>query len=60
MPKELKKLMKRNDLKLIRQKGHAIWKHKSGALITTSISPSCIHAIKNIKKDIKKTLGCVR
>ena len=57
MPKELKKLMKKNHFVILRMKNHVVWKHISGALVTTSKTPSCKHALKNIMKDIKNTTG---
>ena len=58
MTKELKKLMKKNDFQLIRQKNHLVWEHKNiGCKVTTSVTPSCKFAIRNIMKDIKKEVG---
>ena len=57
MPKELKKLMKKNHFIILRMKNHIVWQHISGALVTTSKTPSCKHALKNIMKDIKNVTG---
>ena len=58
MTKELKKLMKKNDFVLLRQRKHMVWEHKgTGGLVTTSTSPSCKGAIRNIQKDIKTVTG---
>ena len=60
MTKELKKLMKKNDFEVIRNKKHIVWKHKeNGALVTTSSTPSNKNAIKMIMKDIRKEVGVV-
>ena len=57
MPKEIKKLMKKNHFTILRMKNHVVWIHISGAIVITSKSPSCKYAIKNIMKDIKKEVG---
>ena len=58
MPKELKKLMKKNHFSIIRQKKHIVWSHNvTGALVTTSSTPSNQNAIRMIMKDIKKEVG---
>ena len=57
MTKELKKLMKKNQFTLIRQKKHLVWQHITGGLVTTSSTPSCQNAIRNIRKDIKSVTG---
>jgi predicted RNA binding protein YcfA (HicA-like mRNA interferase family) len=57
MTKELKKLMKKNDFTLIRQKKHLVWEHTTGGLVTTSSTPSCKNALRNIMKDIKTVTG---
>ena len=60
MPKDLKKLMKKNDFVVTRMNKHIVWKHKeTGAIVTTSKTPSCKFALKNIMKDIKKEVGVV-
>jgi len=57
MTKELKKLMKKNEFTLIRQKRHLVWEHINGGLVTTSSTPSCQGAIRSIMKDIKSVTG---
>ena len=57
MTKELKKLMKKNKFTLIRQKKHLVWEHITGGLVTTSSTPSCQNALRNIKQDIKSVVG---
>ena len=58
MKKELSKLMKKNGFVLIRSNKHLIWEHEIiGKKITTSSSPSCKNAMKNIKKDINSVLA---
>lgn len=60
MPKEVKKLMKKNHFEIIRMKNHIVWQHtKLGVKVTTSKSPSCKNAIRNIMKDIKLMTGVV-
>jgi len=59
MSKELKKLMKKNHFVIIRQNNKAVWKHISGAIVYTSLTPSCKRALKNIQKDIKHSTGVV-
>ena len=59
MPKELKKLMKKNDFVIHRDKKHLIWKHTDGAIIVTPKTPSDHRAIKNIMRDIKREVGFV-
>ena len=60
LKKELKKLMKKNKFELIRQKNHLVWQHiEKKCKVTTSSSPSCKHALKNIMKDIQKEVGFV-
>jgi hypothetical protein len=57
MPKELKKLMKKNHFEVIRMNKHIVWQHKTGGKVTTSATPSCKNAIRNIMKDIKNVAG---
>lgn len=57
MTKEVKKLMKMNNLYILRQGNKCIWKHIGGAIIVTSLTPSDHRAIKNIRRDIKKVIG---
>ena len=57
MPKDLRKLMKKNNFLLMKQNGHLHWKHVNGGKVTTSLTPSCRHAMQNIKKDIKNVTG---
>jgi len=59
MPKELKKLMKKNDFVIARMKNHLIWKHVTGAIVVTPKTPSDVRALKNIRRDIKRTVGVV-
>jgi hypothetical protein len=57
MNKELKKLMKKNNFYLLREKKHLVWQHKSGGIVTTSRTPSCHRAFKNIVKNITEITG---
>lgn len=58
MKKELKKLMKKNNFDLLRKKNHLVWIHQiTGKKVTTSATPSCQNAIKNIMRDIKHEVG---
>ena len=60
MPKDLKKLMKKNNFELMKQNGHLHWKHKkSGLKLVTSTTPSNQKAIMHIRMDIRKLLGAV-
>ena len=55
MKNEISKLMKKNDLVLIREKKHMIWKHiESGEIITTSKTPSSSNVLFAIKRDIRR------
>ena len=55
MTKELKKMMKKNDMELVRQKKHLIWKHKTlGFLVTTPSTGSDHRGLKNTMRDIKR------
>ena len=58
MPKELKKLMKKNHFEILRNNKHIVWMHKiKGVKITTSSTPSSKNAIRAIQKDIKNVVG---
>ena len=57
MPKELKKLMKKNHFEVIRMNKHIVWQHQNGGKVTTSKTPSCKNAMRNIMKDIKTVTG---
>jgi hypothetical protein len=55
MTKELKKMMKQNDMELIRQKKHLIWRHKTlGFKVTTAKTPSDWRSLKNTQRCINK------
>ena len=41
---------------LIREKSHYIWKHSTGAIITTSKTPSGNYALAQCNRQIKKAL----
>jgi hypothetical protein len=53
MPRQhVKQLAKQFGYELIRQSKHLIWQHcQTGAIVTTSKSPSDYRAIRNIEKD---------
>ena len=60
MGKEIKKLTKKNNYQLVRSNKHLVWKHKVfGGTITTSKTPSCKFALKEIEKNIRHQLACV-
>lgn len=54
---QIKKLMRNNGFSLIREKSHYIWKHSSGAIITTAKTPSGNYAIAQCNRQIKKVLA---
>tara|TARA_B100000902_G_C26525668_1_gene535421 strand:- start:185 stop:376 length:192 start_codon:yes stop_codon:yes gene_type:complete len=54
---QIKKLMRNNGFSLIREKSHYIWKHSTGAIITTSKTPSGNYAIAQCNRQIKKVLA---
>ena len=55
MTKELKKMMKQNDMELVRNKKHLIWKHKTlGFKVTTAKTPSDHRSLKNTMRDINR------
>ena len=55
MTKELKKMMKKNDMELVRNKKHLIWKHKTlGFKVTTAKTPSDYRSLKNTMRDINR------
>ena len=50
--------MKKNNFDLLRKKNHLVWIHQiTGKKVTTSATPSCQNAIKNIMRDIKHEVG---
>lgn len=57
MNKELKKLMIKNNFRLLRKKKHFVWEHKSGGIVVTSKTPSCHRAFMEIEKNITKIIG---
>lgn len=52
--KELETLMKSAGFSLARHKRHAIWKHPSGAMVSTSMSPSDKNAVKRAAQQLTK------
>ena len=62
VPKEVKKVMKKNDFEFWKRKGsgHILWKHKvTGKCLVTSATPSNKKCIMHIKCDIRKLIGVV-
>jgi len=57
MPKELKKLMKKNKFTFLRQNNKIVWQHTSGVTMSTSATPSCNYYLNQIKRDIKRNIG---
>ena len=54
---EIKKLCEKHGFKLVREKKHFVWKHPSGAVLTTPKSTSNRHAPNNLNKRIKRLLA---
>jgi len=53
-------LMRVHEFTLRRESGkHRIWQHASGALVTTSKTASDHRALKNIERDIRRSLAAV-
>ena len=60
MKKEVKKLMKQNDMILIRHKNHCIWQHNTLKFkVVTSKTASDHRSIKNIMRDINRGFALV-
>ena len=59
--KELNVLMLNNGFTLARETKHLIWKNEGANVsISTSITPSVVMAIKQIKRDIRRAIGHVK
>ena len=59
--KELNVLMLNNGFTLARETKHLIWKNEGANVsISTSKTPSGVMAIKQIKRDIRRKIGCVK
>ena len=59
--KELKVLMLNNGFKLARDNKHLVWVNDDvNVSISTSKTPSGVMAIKQIKRDIRRKIGCVK
>ncbi len=59
--KELNVLMLNNGFKLARENKHLIWVNEGANVsISTSKTPSGVMAIKQIKRDIRRKIGCVK
>ena len=59
--KELNVLMLNNGFKLARETKHLVWKNDDvNVSISTSKTPSGVMAIKQIKRDIRRKIGCVK
>ena len=52
-------MMTAAEFSLIREKKHRVWKHHTGAIITTAKTVSDQRALKNIKRDIRRALQTV-
>jgi predicted RNA binding protein YcfA (HicA-like mRNA interferase family) len=52
--KELTVMMESNGFELQRSASHLVWKHVSGVQIFTSATPSCRHALNQIKRQIRQ------
>jgi hypothetical protein len=52
--KELTVMMESNGFELQRSSTHLVWKHVSGVQIFTSATPSCRHALNQIKRQIRQ------
>jgi predicted RNA binding protein YcfA (HicA-like mRNA interferase family) len=52
--KELTNMMESNGFELQRHGTHLVWKHVSGVQIFTSATPSCRHALNQIKRQIRQ------
>ena len=59
--KELNVLMLNNGFKLARESKHLVWQNNDvNVSISTSKTPSGVMAIKQIKRDIRRKIGCVK
>ena len=59
--KELNLLMLNNGFKLARDNKHLVWVNDDvNVSISTSKTPSGVMAIKQIKRDIRRKIGCVK
>ena len=59
--KELQVLMLNNGFKLARETKHLVWVNEGANVsISTSKTPSGVMAIKQIKRDIRRKIGCVK
>ena len=59
--KELKVLMLNNGFKLARENKHLVWVNEGeNVSISTSKTPSGVMAINQIKRDIRRKIGCVK
>ena len=59
--KDLKVLMLNNGFKLARETKHLVWVNDDvNVSISTSKTPSGVMAIKQIKRDIRRKIGCVK
>lgn len=57
MDKETKRVVKsacKRGWELTHNKGHHFLIHPTGRKVTVSASPSCIHAYKNVERDLLK------
>ena len=59
--KEVKVLMLNNGFKLARDNKHLVWINEGANVsISTSKTPSGVMAINQIKRDIRRKIGCVK
>ena len=49
-------MMESYGFQLHRQSTHLVWKHVSGVKIFTSATPSCRHALNQIRRDIERKM----
>ena len=49
-------MMESYGFQLDRSSTHLVWKHISGVSIVTSATPSCRHALNQIKRDIRRKM----
>ena len=54
--KMVAEMMTAAEFSLVREKNHRVWKHPSGAVITTSKTASDWRILKKIERDIRRAL----
>ncbi len=51
---EIAQLMRRAGFALIRKRKHNVWQHPNGSIVVTSQSPSDVHSVRNVAKQLDR------